>query len=118
MPRGVWQWQCVLGGVCRLPGYWWTCAAAPAEACDVATAQKHRCGDSPDTYAAELRRTADAKATGRAARNSQERECASAGNRARVTSMATMYSTTRPLMLVVTKLRKSVCTNQAHLMVG
>ena len=28
-----------------------------------------------------------------------ERENASAGNRTRVTSMATMYSTTRPLML-------------------
>ena len=64
MPRRVWQWQCVLGGVCRLPGYWWTCAAAPAEACDVATAQEHRCGDSPDAYAAELQRAADAKATG------------------------------------------------------
>ena len=100
MPHGVWKWQCVLGGVCRLPGYWWTCAAVPAEACDVATAQEHRCGDSPDTYAAELRRTADAKATGRAARNSQERECASAGNQARVTSVATMSSPTRQLMLL------------------
>ena len=28
-------------------------------------------------------------------------ECASAGNRTRVTSMATMYSTTRPLMLLM-----------------
>ena len=30
-----------------------------------------------------------------------ETKCASAGNRTRVTSMATMYSTTRPLMLLV-----------------
>ena len=29
-----------------------------------------------------------------------ETKCASAGNRTRVTSMATMYSTTRPLMLM------------------
>ena len=33
-------------------------------------------------------------------------ENASAGNRARVTSMATMYSTTRPLMLLQSNLHK------------
>ena len=35
-----------------------------------------------------------------------ETKCASAGNRTRVTSMATMYSTTRPLMLVLVRIAR------------
>ena len=45
-----------------------------------------------------------------------QKSYASAGNRTRVTSMATMYSTTRPLMLVMPPLRNGSCvrtTNRA-----
>ena len=38
---------------------------------------------------------------------SRKQKIASAGNRARVTSMATMYSTTRPLMLMINRRRRS-----------
>ena len=39
-------------------------------------------------------------------KDERRQECASAGNRTRVTSMATMYSTTRPLMLVLVRIAR------------
>ena len=52
---------------------------------------------------------------GAVARHTGERKCknASAGNRTRVTSMATMYSTTRPLMQLLQVLVLE-CAREGH----
>ena len=48
-------------------------------------------------------------------RRKKTEENASAGNRARVTSMATMYSTTRPLMQIQVGHQSSLTHGKAHL---